>query len=158
MDSIVAAMVGAFAAYLFNLFHWKYAKKFEMKEKLANLVRQKLEIYGDICGQYWLCGNENSFGNVVYSKDEREKIEADIKNKYRVLVKFACEYFGVNYSGYRREKKEKYAYRILGDLFDISTGGEFEQNDRKANKRKASQISELCTEISIFLYKSSNFK
>lgn len=139
-DTALAAVLGAFSAYIFNRIHWNMVEK---KRKSSIKCGELVATINDMeqkSIQYWVQG---------YSEENAQEIsalEVVLKTKPRLLKGFAREFVA--------SLKNDKARRIKGSLdffqreiFDIATGGDFESKKREASKARAIKISRLCSEI-----------
>ena len=140
MFACFVAFVGAFSAYLFNLFHWRVLEK---KKKISNIGVQLTTLINElesIAVQYWLHD---------YAKERLQQssiAEISIISKLRLITRYIGLITPELKKGTTASGKQKLEDFGL-DIFDLITGDEFESIDRKASKPKAMKISKKCSDI-----------
>lgn len=134
------ALVGAFSAYIFNFLHWKMVEK---KQKLSKVCKAMTSLINDLektSVGYWL----QDYDKVNHL--QLQAIEISIKSKIRLISKYTKiikPYLNnKNLAAYKQKLED-----FESDIFDWTTGDDFESTSRKASKNTAMKISKLCADI-----------
>ena len=141
MESIVAAILGATSAYLFNYFHWKVVEDKNTVSSLCRLITDTIDVLEKNSVEYWL---EDSFDKA----NIRKQIEITIKAKCEVLSRQTEQLF----AKVSPEQPASRIYKIrdsVNQIYDIATGDDFESLNRKSDPVKAAKIGRLCTKVKI---------
>lgn len=154
MASVIAAILGAFSAFIFNHFHWRYAKTSSLKEQYALAIISEVNDLRETCTAYWSSGNENSGESNSLDESTRKCYEVKIKALYKSVVMHSTNYSSTFYRNDQLTNFEAALYRKLDELFEAVTGGDFEEADRSSNYIRASKASSLSTNYSIALRRS----
>ena len=154
MTSVIAAILGAFSAFLFNHFHWRYTKSSSLKEQYALAIISEVNDLRETCMTYWSSGNENSGEANSLNESTRKCYEVKIKSLYRSVVMHSTDYSSTFYKKDNLSSFESGLYRRLEVLFEAVTGGDFEKATRASNNIRASNASALSADYSIALRRS----
>lgn len=143
--AIISGISAALAAFLFNYFNWRYLKKINRIAHFSNICISILNSFEDASLNYWL--NEKNSSN----KLDMEKLEIHISSTFRTLRRTTdvfCESLNLN------DKSDSIKIKnIIKELFDASTGGEFEAISRHSSKSVATSTTILCCGAKSILYK-----
>lgn len=137
--AIFIAFIGAFSAYLFNLFHWSMVEK---KKKISNMGLSLDFLIKDlesIAVDYWVQDFEKKSLKKMHASEISIKSNIRLISKYIVLLipKLNTKDTAI---------KQKFNEFSL-EIFDIATGDDFESKNRKASKSKAAKIAFRCSDI-----------
>ena len=138
--AVFIAFMGAFSAYLFNLFHWVMVNKKQRKDGIGIALSVLVGELESISVTYWL--ND-------YDKECKQKIHATeiaIKSKIRLIIR----YIGILSAELNSKKSESNRKELKDfslDIYDLVTGDDFESVSRVASKSKAIKISTKCSDI-----------
>ena len=141
MESIVAALLGAASAYLFNYFHWKIVESKNTISSLCKLITDTIDTLEQSSVHYWL---EESFDKASVGK----QFEITIKAKCEVLGRQTEQLFAKINTNQPASRTLKIR-QAVNDIYDIATGGDFESLNRKADPVKAAKIGRLCTKVKV---------
>lgn len=141
-EIISSGLVGAAAAYAFNLFHWHSTEKIRKIESLCNSIASITEKIEENSIRYWLTPPPSNDVEAASSK----QLEISIKSLLRTQSSLTDKL-----SNIASKKSHKpilaQAKKLNGRLFDLSTGDEFESKSRKVRPNKCNNISRACAEI-----------
>jgi hypothetical protein len=155
MTEIFAAIIGAFSAYIFNLFHWQIARKFDRRAQYLYAIKSKIDQFDELCTKYWITSNEGSNSNNKLDEITRKTYELQIKSWYKSLISHINSYITFTYKNEQeRVRKEKDINTLLENIFDQSSGGDFEQKHRTEEPKRCSQINTLCTDLTVYLLRT----
>jgi hypothetical protein len=138
--AVFIAFIGAFSAYLFNLFHWNMVNKKQRKDGISITLSVLVGELESISVTYWL--ND-------YDKECKQKIHATeiaIKSKIRLIVRY-IGILSAELNSKKLESKIKELDDFRFDIFELVTGDEFESASRIASKAKAIKISNRCSDV-----------
>lgn len=131
---IIAAIIGAFSAYSFNYFHWKMVEKKKKNSELLLMLSTLITELETLAVNYW---------SRDQNKEDR-KDEVYIKSRIRLLTKYKKQ---INKNKNSNKDIIDDLESFGSDIFDLTTGDDFEMNNRKASKQKAINISYRCSDI-----------
>lgn len=131
---IVSALIGALSAFLFNRFHWTMVERKKKESESLTMLSTLITELETLAVDYW---------TKDYNKED-QKNEVYIKSRIRLLTKYIRL---IN-----KDKKENKDIKndleaFESDIFDLTTGDDFESKNRKASKQKAMSISFRCSDI-----------
>lgn len=138
--AIFVAVIGAFSAYLFNLFHWSMVEKKQKTSRSALALSLLIKDLETTAVEYWIQG---------FKEKKHKKIhvaEISIKSKIRLISKYIdliAPELDTHKTKNIKQKLEEFRYEI----FDLVTGGEFESKARNPSKSKAMKIAIRCSDI-----------
>lgn len=136
----VGALIGAFAAFVFNYINWIIDRRHRRIESLAVGLSNLICDIEDESITYWI-QDANQMSEI-----ERKKSEIIIKSKalsIRVQSDNFCDAF------FRKKSKRLESFAAVSmkfndDLYELATGGDFESATRLAEPATASKISNIC--------------
>lgn len=138
---IVPAFAGAFAAYLFNYFHWQMVEKRQVKSNLSTALCDCIKELEDASVKYWLTASDSN------SQIESKQIEISIKSQLTIMR--------AHISRLGKSDNESETVSTLDEfsdeIYDLITGGEFESTSRPESPNIASKISKKCTKARALL-------
>lgn len=138
--AIFIAIIGAFSAYLFNLFHWQFVSKREKISRIGEALLRTTDDLEKLSVHYWTsdCHSSNA--------EETHATEVLIKSRSRLLAKYVDIYVtkGKFKNNHPRAKK---LVLLTCELYDVATGEDFESKKRSASRAKAQKISNMCADI-----------
>ncbi len=137
---IIVTLVGAFSAYLFNMFHWRMVHKTQQESLVYTALLELIKEIEEIAVDYWLRS---------YSKGKKADINGDevrIKSRLRLMSRYVKEISSMSKSRRLESRREKVS-EVAVDIFELITGDDFESASRKASRIKATQISYKCADI-----------
>ncbi|OZS41348.1 hypothetical protein, partial [Photobacterium sanguinicancri] len=138
-SAILSAFVAAFAAYLFNVLYWK---KVDKKNRLNQLVTETYNITNEleeVCGQYWLSEkNSTNQPQMEFYEFKMKSILLLLSGRKKILFKM--------FPKLMRENIDE-IYALVEEIYDLSTGGDFESKFRITSKKRASGISRRCVKL-----------
>ncbi|MGL1137260.1 hypothetical protein [Vibrio parahaemolyticus] len=141
--AIVGALSSVIAAFLFNVIYWYVV---DVKKRLSSEVA-KLEVVLDrfekTATEYWMHPYNSRHSKGILIKEMRMKAELRLLRDSQ--KKIADRFF-------LRKSKSKFnstMNKLLGDLYDCATGGDFETTQRKEDLKRCGEIIRLCTQIRV---------
>ncbi len=141
---LFVAFIGAFSAYLFNLFHWETVKKKEKISSIGNALFVLIDEFESMSIYYW---------NESWCAEKRDEISTkEIQMKSKVFL--MSKYIDLVTSQLKRKGSNELVKNLnsfRSEIFDVATGDGFETVTRVASKSKAMCISKMCAEIKIII-------
>lgn len=140
INALIAAIVGAFSAYIFNLLHWKKVHSIEKRKNIIFEIEKLTDGIEKLSVNYWL---------VDYSPDSAGELklkEISIKSYLRIIINF-CRFLNENNIPSNLDT-------LTSELYEFCSGGDFESIQRKKCENTATNISITCAEIRLDLSKS----
>lgn len=135
-------LIGAIAAYCFNLFHWKTTEKIRKIENLCEEINKVTEKLEQDTIQYWLSPPPQNDAEAIIAK----QLEISIKSLMRTQV-----FLTQKLSDFIQDNKKQItlakAKTLNNRLFELSTGEDFESKARKARPSRCNNISRACADI-----------
>lgn len=139
---LASGVVGALAAYLFNLFHWKTTEKLRKLELISqSIIDNTIKIEGTAI-DYWLSRS---------AQNEQEKLrlkhlEITIKSLLLTQNSSITKLISISRSKQQSEIAE-IIKKMNNRLYDLATGEEFESALKPSRPSKCNRISKACAEI-----------
>lgn len=152
VTAIIAAIVGALSAYIFNWLHWRYARSLARQESYVEAIGSLLKEFDVACAAYWSQPNEGYTGvgqDSCHTIIDRRVLEAAIKRLHMHFSRHGQDYLDTYYhydSVYRNRITSK-----LNELYEWATGDDFESVKRATSNQRCLKVSGLCVEIVICL-------
>jgi hypothetical protein len=141
--AIVGALSSVIAAFLFNVIYWKVI---DVKKRVSSEVA-KIEIVLDrfekTATEYWMYPYNSQKAKGILIKEMRMK--ADLRLLRDSQKKISNQLF----RQITRTQFNTTMNHLIGDLYDGSTGGDFEATQRKADLKRCGEIIRLCTQIRV---------
>lgn len=139
-SGILGGLTASLAAFIF---HYFYASSLNNRNRISHLSKMIIETtngFQDICVNYWLSPNSSLVNN--------EELEIKIKSEFRILNSLLINL--------KKEVKPGSTAdidfnKLLSELFDLATGGDFESTSKLADKKKATSISTRCCQLKALL-------
>jgi len=141
LEPAIVVIIGAFTAYLFNLFHWRMVENRKSITNISDGLIQLILRLEDVSVNYWLscyAGGDNEI--------ERQVSEIKIKSDLLLIAKFSKTLLNKTTPRNNISIGEDLENQI-SILFDLATGGEFESKTRLPSKSNASKISTACVKL-----------
>jgi len=139
-EIISSGLFGAFAAYIFNLLHWCSTEKIRKVEMLCNSIYNVIDKIEDHSIKYWITSPSE------LDRATTKQLEISIKSLLRSQISLT-----ENLSKLTKKSSHinilQAAQKLNDRLFELSTGDEFESNDRRVRPTKCHNISRACAEI-----------
>lgn len=138
--SIISVLTGAILAYLFGWVTRKENSKIDSAKSLLTIVQD----FENITLEYWSKGYDRN--NQSDSLISEAKIKAGFNQlrQYHMHVDIGLD----------EESKIKLA-KLISELFDHATGGNFESTKRKASKYRVQIIASTCAKITPLILKKT---
>lgn len=133
LEIIFTGAIGAFSAYLFNLFHWKRVEKIRLQEQKISSILKILEQVRVTAIKYW---------SSSYTDDEATKIQDEALIK--ILLLFQNRQLLDFCSNYQDSMMTSELHLILGfssEIFDLITGEDFESKSKPIDHMKCKSIA-----------------
>jgi len=138
---IISGIVVAVVIVGINFWHLSRVNKKNSCSHYTSTLLVLVKEFEELALDYWMKNKTNR------NKTEMILSEFKMKSEFSSIqetVKFAIPLID--------KVKDRDALTLLtSQLYDISTGGEFESSSRKMNKSAAQKISRLCTKIKVIL-------
>jgi hypothetical protein len=131
---IVGAIVGAASAFIFNLFHWRIVEKRHAITAIGNALIEIISHLEESAIDYWLCADISNL----------KKLEISIKSYNKVNRKLISELNSKISNNVYTSTKVKLT-NFGNEIFDLTTGGDFETEALKNEPVKAAKISLMCS-------------
>tara|TARA_R110001592_G_scaffold127205_1_gene338837 strand:- start:5702 stop:6370 length:669 start_codon:yes stop_codon:yes gene_type:complete len=137
---LVGAVVGAFAAYVFNIFHWRYTRELDNRSAVVNSLREQVAALEIEAISYWIDKTDAS------NLKEMKLCSIKIKTCFPTMVRHLA-LIEDKVSGSAHEKVVSSVKDMLSELYDLVTSGDFESHGRESDDAKASKAARLCGKI-----------
>ncbi|MGS0694912.1 hypothetical protein [Shewanella sp. 0m-4] len=133
----IAAISGAFSAYIFNKLNWQETTKknsiLSMEEELLDTINSLAET----ALEYWSSDQKNLTNSKL--------LEAKIKMNFNALSP-AFRQLAFTHGSFSSSEHTKITTEI-SRLFEHATGGKFESNHRVSSPKNCLKISNSCNKI-----------
>jgi hypothetical protein len=139
-QAAIVAFVGAFSAYLFNLFHWRMVEKKLKVSRIGLALDMLVKELESTAVDYWTQDFKEENHQQIHTA------EIAIKSKIRLIsryIRLITPKLNTNKTTSTKQKLEDFGLEI----FDLVTGDEFESKARKSSKPKAMKIAIRCSDI-----------
>ncbi|HDL7195499.1 TPA: hypothetical protein PXQ92_004217 [Yersinia enterocolitica] len=139
-SAVFVAIVGALSAYLFNVLQQRSERKINKIKNISSSILDLISTLEDIAVRYWVTG---------YSSEHKDKIsidEARIKS-INLLIDKHIDIFLDNLNEKQKKQYKNTLKNFASDIFDKSTGGDFESIHRQKSQFIATSISKKCLEV-----------
>jgi hypothetical protein len=137
VSAIIASIVGAFSAFIFNIFHWQIVDKRNNLTSLGKLVDSTIQELEAKAVKYWVASE-------AIQLEDKKSLEIEIKSYCLLNNKLIIE-FNAKISDKASISTMHSLNSFKDDIYDLVTGGEFESVSRVSEPRKAGKISKMCT-------------
>lgn len=144
--TIMMALVGSGAAFLFNWLHWKMAQKKENLGTVSKAFSASVKKLNEDASTYWLKNCSAKYNNEDHLLEMRiQSLLRECREYARILVSLLNK---------KNHKDEISGVDTFTDgIFDLVTGGDFEVLGRTVNKNKAVKINRMCSKVTMQLAK-----
>ena len=137
---IYSALVAAFAAFIFNYFHWRIVARNERHSIVGNLLLSQIEDIEKISVEYWLQPyNGNNSTDLACMESTIKSLHGAIRISVSIYIK--------KIPRQSQKELEKQLDKFVGKLFDVATGGDFQTKSHSASRVRANQLLALCNNI-----------
>ncbi|CAH6996710.1 hypothetical protein VCHA50O413_60160 [Vibrio chagasii] len=141
--AVAGALSSVIAAFLFNVIYWYVV---DVKKRLSSEVA-KLEVVLDrfekTATEYWMHPYNSRHSKGILIKEMRMKAELRLLRDSQ--KKIAARFFLAS----SKSQFNKSMNKLLGDLYDCATGGDFETTQRKEDLKRCGEIIRLCTQVRV---------
>lgn len=149
LEGIIAATVGAFSAFVFNVLHLDSAERSKKIESLTSIVVNNIVELESKAVFYWLTRADSK-------TNELKLLEIELKSRCFINQKLIHNFLTT------LPDSTPVATRInltefAEEIFDLTTGGDFESAQRKEDPKLAHKLSRKCTTARINLLNSINY-
>ncbi|PCJ35539.1 MAG: hypothetical protein COA75_10315 [Cellvibrionales bacterium] len=138
--TVIGAISGAIAAFLFSFFHWKLEGKRNAVAETALSLKEVVFDFESIAIKYWLTDFK------VEELVECQTCEIRIKSFFKLIVKYSRLLSSLSLNN-RGAEIAKSIESFSDSVFDLTTGGEFESVNRKPSKGRAAKIAIDCAKV-----------
>ena len=138
--AIFVAFIGAFSAYLFNLFHWSMVEKKQKVSRSSLALSLLIKDLETTAVDYWIQGFKEKKHKKIHAAEISIKSKIRLVSKYIVLI---TPELNTQKTEYIKQKLEEF----MLEIFDLVTGDEFESKTREPSKYKATKIAIRCSDI-----------
>lgn len=145
--TVISAISGAAAAFIFNLIQWRITKGRERREALEKGILDQLSRLCVDLTTYWM---RSQGSDKVANAISEMNIKSDLKTLDR-LIKLYYKSFPC----FLVPKSKGEVELLYSDLYDIATGEDFESQNRTASPKIARQTSGKLADIRIRVISSS---
>ncbi len=149
LEGIIAATVGAFSAFMFNVLHLDSAERSKKIENLASIVVNNIIELESKAVSYWLT-HADSANNGLKS------LEIELKSRCFINQKLIYNFLTILPGDVPLAIRVQLT-KFSEEIFDLATGGDFESCQRKNNPKLALKLSRKCTMARINLLKSIHY-
>lgn len=146
-SGIISALVATFAAFFINYIYWRKVNRYNLLSHYADFSIDQLLGFKDICIKYWIQDGGVNNSDLVAS-------EVVMITSYQSLNK-GIEMISDLIPKKYREDVEKMK-RLIEEVYDVSTGGDFQSINKGVDKKRAMKVSRLCLELQSILIKYSH--
>lgn len=141
LEILASGSFGAFAAYLFNKFHWKQTEHLRKAELILKHIADNVDRIESLTIQYWL--SEDSTRS-----PENKKNEIQIKSLFRTQTRLIKT---IQTHQDKKTAKLDSLSEIHEELFELATGDQFESRTRTSSPSKCNKISRLSADMRLTL-------
>lgn len=134
--SIISSFSGAFAAYIFNFFHWRMVNKNQSVIESGKVLFMYLEKIEKISTLYWSKDSDN----LDEAKLKKKLEEIELKSLLKITNSLITDFTSISAEKLLPSESIK-LHSFLDKSFDLITGGEFESANKKADFNKCAQIA-----------------
>jgi hypothetical protein len=152
-SGIIGAIVAAVAVFSANYFYLRHVNTNNKKAHFANVVLSLLGDFEQSSTKYWISEKVNDKRNKGQNKIEMQMLEVKIKSEFTVLresLEAFCELLLPS-----QKKHMDDITKFVDEVYDIATGGDFESENKKSEKRITFYISQQCSSLKSILLKYS---
>ncbi|HGZ6765027.1 hypothetical protein [Vibrio parahaemolyticus] len=144
----LGALVAAAAAFTLNYFYWKKVNQHNRLSHFASVSIDHLHDFENSSVCYWISNENNS------SNEEMIKLEIRIRTQFSILKSSLDELCKKIPESYHEDSLE--IKRIIEEMYDDATGGNFESASKVRDRKLALMISRNCLKIKSILIKYSH--
>ncbi|GAA3923796.1 hypothetical protein [Litoribacillus peritrichatus] len=152
-SGISGALVAALAVFIFNLIYFKNVNKVNKEAHYSNIALKLLEFFESSATSYWISERIKDKRKKDTNNKEMKLLEIKIKSDFLVL-RTSLEKF-CNLISIKNSSDSKQILALIDELYDLSTGGEFESDSKVSNPKITSEISKLVSRLKSILIKYS---
>lgn len=143
VEILTSAVLIAFAAYVFNYLHWLQVEKKKKTSLKGKILIQTIDKLKDISIDYWSMDHSSQNADQIRKK----KIdEINIRSLCLLVSSLNDEFLTVLPSKTDSDKLIR-VREFPSRLFDLSSGGEFETTNKKADFQRCSKLSVECHKV-----------
>ncbi|WP_041508597.1 hypothetical protein [Shewanella sp. cp20] len=139
LSGTIAAILGAFSAFLFNRLNWQESTKKESIISLESEIINTIDSLAECSLTYW-SSDQNDLKN-------SKLLEAKIKMLFN-MVSPSFRQLAFVHGKFSAGDHQKISSEIES-LFEYTTDGDFESKNRKSSPKKCLKISNSCNKIKI---------
>ena len=146
--AVFGPLIGSFSAYKLNRMFWVEINERRSITKIGESIIYCIDRIEDIAPKYWLQGYNKE------TEEEQKLDEIKIRSSLKPLETLTNEYsqhLTPKGSVGNREVLEE----LHRELWDISTGGDFETKIRQQDFDRANEIHDICTQFRLEVMKRS---
>lgn len=140
LSACIAAIVGAFAAYSFNWLHWRQVRKQELLSDASKSLISLINELEKVSVDYWLRNSDS----------EKDKAAEARLISINSNIRAHMERLKISQKNAKRESSCLDSF--ASEIYDITTGGQFESANRKASKGTVQKIVRKCGNAKAYLY------
>lgn len=140
---VTSGFFGALAAYLFNLLHWKTTERIRKTESILNSIKNNLDNIEKSTITYWLTHTPTTDKEITDIKH----LEITIKSLHRTQNNLINQLSRNNTPSKNGNQLKEKIKTLNEQLYDITTGEDFESRQRKPRPAKCNTIARKCAEI-----------
>lgn len=147
VSGVISALVATFAAFIINYLYWRKVNRYNLLSHYADFSIDQLISFKNICIKYWIQDGKQNNSDLVSS-------EVVMITSYASLNKSIVMISELIPKKYIEDVKEMES--LIQEVYDVSTGGDFQSINKGVDKKRAMKVSRLCLELQTILIKYSH--
>lgn len=152
-SGVIGALVAAVAVFIFNLIYFKNINSVNKKAHYSNIALKLLEYFESSATKYWISERIKDKRKKDENDKEMKLLEIKIKSDFSVLRTSLDSFCGLFSNKETIDQKRIIA--LVDELYDLSTGGNFESDSKVSEPKITNEISNLVSKLKSILIKYS---
>lgn len=152
-SGIIGAIVAAVAVFYANFFYFRHVNTNNKKAHFANVILSLLDDFEKSSTKYWISEKIIDKRKKDNNEIEMQMLEVKIKSEFKVLRESLESFCDLLLPSEKNHVDD--ITKFSDDVFDICTGGDFETENKKSEKKITFYISQQCSSLKSILLKYS---